>query len=201
MSAALVHFVDTLDKKLTTVIGQLTDSARASKIISVNAALLADQIHHDRTNAAAALKVVAAEIQRLSEESKGGIDALHSILGEVKMLTQTINLAGRQRMISQRVMKLYLIQRAQPSDETGKELARWRGEFVTALKRLHRCTLNTAPISRQLSQVDLAWAEFSAALAAADTGSAIRLNDRVLQEMHAAVLLYESLAGAQPVAS
>lgn len=188
--------MDTLDKKLMAVIDQLADSVRASKIISINAALLADQIHSGRLQTAAGIKAVAREIQRLSDESTTGIDVLQRILADVKLLTQTINLAGRQRMLSQRIMKLFLEQREAGSSERAQEVQRLCTEFQAALERLKLCRLNTTDINIQLTRGTDAWMAFRAALGTGDVAEAIRLNDRLLQEMHAAVLRYESLAGA-----
>lgn len=188
--------MDTLDKKLMAVIDQLADSVRASKIISINAALLADQIQRGRLQTAAGIKAVATEIQRLSDESTTGIDALQRILADVKLLTQTINLAGRQRMLSQRIMKIFLVQRETPSSEQDEELHRLCGEFQGALERLRLCRLNTPQLRAQLARSADAWSAFRGALEAGDVAEAIRLNDRLLYEVHAAVQCYEALAGS-----
>ncbi len=189
--------MDTLDRKLMTVIGQLTDSARASKIISINAALLADQILDGRAKNTLALKVVANEIQRLSDESSSGIAALHSILSEVKLLTQTINLAGRQRMLSQKIMKLFLIRRDSASVYIDQEISALTEEFEHSLDRLKLCRLNTTKIGAQLDRASEAWIAFRSALRAGDLVAAVPVNERVLQEMNIAVQCYEELAGAR----
>lgn len=186
-----------LDRKLLAVIHRLTEAARASKIVSLNAALLADQIHNGRAQNTDAIKVVAHEIQRLSDESSSGIAALHAILDEVKLLTQTINLAGRQRMLSQRLMKLVLIQREQPSAERAREIEHLTGDFERTLERLKNCGLNTGAILAQLERATAAWVAFRSALRVSDIVSAVTLNERVLQEMHVAVQHYEELAGAK----
>lgn len=189
--------METLDRKLKAVIGQLTESARASKLISINAALLADQIQDGRARNTLALKVVASEIQRLSDESASGIAVLHAVLGEVKLLTQTINLAGRQRMLSQKIMKLYLIHREPAAARADAEIRRSIGEFESALEQLALCPLNTPEIRVQLDRASEVWAAFHAALRSGDYVAAVPLNERVLQEMHAAVQCYEELAGGK----
>lgn len=189
--------MQTLDRKLLTVIDRLTESARASKIVALNAALLADQIQNGRAQNTHAIKVVAGEIQRLSDESSTGIAALHAILDEVKLLTQTINLAGRQRMLSQRLMKLVLIQRERQAPERAQEIERLTGDFERTLDRLKGCNLNTSAIHAQLERVVATWAAFKSVLRDNDISQAVVLNERVLQEMHAAVQYYEELAGTR----
>jgi hypothetical protein len=189
--------MDTLDSKLRTVIGSLTRSARTSKIISINATLLAEQIQHGRMQDTSALKVVAAQIQRLNDEAASGIASLHAILDEVRLLTQTINLAGRQRMISQKIMKLFLLRRAGSSAETTPDPQLLIDEFETGLGRLRQCSLNTAEITRQLDRTTEAWRAFVAALRTGAVAAAATLNERVLEEMHAAVLGYEELGGTK----
>jgi hypothetical protein len=196
--------MDSLDSKLRTVIGHLTHSARTSKIISINAALIAEQLLQGRTQETAALKTVAGEIQRLSDEAAGGIAALHAILAEVQLLTQTINLAGRQRMISQKVMKLFLLRRAGSPADIAPDPQPLIEEFEVGLSRLRACSLNTSAIDRQLEHTTEVWRAFVASLRSGVVATAATLNERVLTEMHATVVHYEELAGArspEPAAS
>lgn len=197
MRAACHGLMETLDKKLQAVIERLAESARTSKIISFNAAILAGQVVQDRTETSSAMKIVAAEIQRLSTASSDGIAELSGILGEVRLLSQTINLAGRQRMISQKVMKLYLIAGTGADPKAGDEWRKWAGEFETALAKLGDSRLNTADIRSQLTRVSELWASFGKALQARDVAAAVDLNERVLTEMNTAVLKYEALAGGK----
>jgi hypothetical protein len=189
--------METLDKKLQAVIERLSESARTSKIISMNAAFLADRGTNDRDHTSAAIKVVATEIQRLSTASSDGIAELNGILGEVRLLSQTINLAGRQRMISQKVMKLFLIEGAGADPKAGDEWRKWAGEFEAALAKLGASRLNTVEIRSQLMRVSDLWAAFGKALQTRNVAVAADLNERVLSEMNAAVLKYEALAGGK----
>ncbi len=192
--------METLDKKLQAVIERLAESARTSKIISMNVAFLADRGASDRENTSAAIKVVATEIQQLSAASSDGIHELTGILGEVRLLTQTINLAGRQRMISQKVMKLFLIEQTETDPKAGDERRKWAGEFEAALAKLEAGRLNTVEIGAQLGKVRELWTVFTEALRARDVIKAVDLNERVLSEMHAAVQKYEALAGGNAAA-
>jgi hypothetical protein len=193
--------MDTLDHKLRAVIAELTTSARTSKIISINAALIAEQLQQGRSQNMAALKVVATEIQRLSDESAHGIAALHAILADVKLLTHTINLAGRQRMLSQKIMKLFLLQRSGSVVDTPLGFRPLVEEFEANLERLSACPLNTPEIRVQLQRGAEVWGAFMDALDKANISSAAALNERVLQEMHAAVQAYEALAGTTPASA
>lgn len=189
--------METLDQKLRTVITRLSNSARTSKIISINAALLAEQLQQGRAQNTAALSVVAAEIQRLSDESSSGITALHAILEEVKLLTQTINLAGRQRMLSQKIMKLFLLQRVGDSPGTNPELPVLIDAFQQGLDGLKCCELNTPQIAAQLDRIEAVWRSFLAALRSGNIAETSTLNECVLQEMHSAVQGYEELSGTR----
>lgn len=188
--------METLDSKLRLVIEQLATSARMSKLISINAALIAERLHHAAGADTSALKVVAGEIQRLSNESATGIATLHAVLAQTRQLTQTINLAGRQRMLSQKIMKLHLLQagpHASPAQAT--ELQSLIAGFEQAFGALRSSSLNTPEIDALLGGATEAWEQFRGALRASDLRPAIQLNEALLVQLHACVQGYESLAG------
>ncbi len=189
--------METLDSKLRLVIEQLASSARMSKLISMNAALIAERLQHAAGADTAALKVVAGEIQRLSEESAVGIATLHAVLAQTRQLTQTVNLAGRQRMLSQKIMKLHLLQ-AGPHATAAQaaELQSLVGSFEQALVALRSSSLNSPEIDALLGRATAAWAAFRTALRGSDLRPAIQLNEALLVELHACVQGYEALAGS-----
>ncbi len=193
--------MESLNLRLTSSISQLSELARTSKIISINVALLAEQIETDRAGSTAAIKVVALEIQRLSDKSNAGLAKLHHIVDDLRLLTQTINLAGRQRMLSQRIMKLFLIRKTGSAPPTSAEFDQAAAEFARALGQLTNCSLNTATISSHLADVTATWNLFFASLQRDDLGASIRLNEQVLHEIHATVQAYEELAGHKALAS
>lgn len=192
--------METLDRKLRLVIEQLASSARMSKLISLNAALIAERLQHAAGADTAALKVVAGEIQRLSDESAAGIATLHAVLAQTRQLAQTVNLAGRQRMLSQKIIKLHLLQAGpHASPAQAGELQTLVASFEEALATLRGSSLNTPELGALLDGATAAWERFRAALRGGDLRPAIRLNEALLLELHACVQGYEALAGgAQP---
>lgn len=189
--------METLHHKLNHSITHLTELARTSKLISINVALLADQILHDRAGSSAGIKVVALEIQRLSDESREGLENLYLILDEIRLLTQTINLAGRQRMLSQKIMKIHLARRLDPAFYPADEAAKLTADFTRTLEQLGRCPLNNAVIRQCLARGTETWTAYLSAVNRDDLAASIRLNELVLQEMHATVQAYEELAGTK----
>ncbi len=186
---------ETLDRKLRNVISRLSDTVRTSQLISLNISLLAVRSTQNLDANNAAIQVVAQEIQRLNLESDGSIAELHTILARVHLLTQTINRAGRQRMLSQKVMKLFLVQQIRGSAEIREEMAGLTKEFETTLQDLLRLELNTPEIHSQLSRAAGSWKSFVAAIGDCDIDAAIPLNEQVLAEVNRCVQFYEALAG------
>jgi len=184
-----------LDRKLRMVISNISDSIRMSKMIALNISLLAARDANNFEENNAAIQVVAREIQRLSNESDSNVDQLRSVLAGVKLLTRTINLAGRQRMLSQKIMKHFLIQAVRPTSGNSEAMRQLMSEFESALLTLRRCELNTPDIVAQIGRVQERWKTFVVALNNADTDAAIQLNELVLADVQQVVQHYEALAG------
>jgi hypothetical protein len=76
-----------------------------------------------------------------------------------------VNLAGRERMLSQRTAKFYLSQNwGAPVPDAVKELNKARTEFVTALQTLMDAPQATEAIKQELSLVEQQWVFFDQAL-------------------------------------
>lgn len=78
---------------------------------------------------------------------------------------QLVNLAGRQRMLSQRMAKLYLAAAAgQSSAAAQAELDKVKAEFVQALQTLHKAPESNSRIKDELQLADMQWIFFEKAL-------------------------------------
>jgi nitrate/nitrite-specific signal transduction histidine kinase len=115
-----------------------------------------------------------------------------------------VNAAGRVRMMSQRMAKLYQAQAWKVGNaETDKNLESTRQEFVATLQELVSAPVNTQQIKDALASAKLQWVFFNNALDQRDMGSSHKLStdvattsERILDEMETVVGLYERLAAA-----
>lgn len=131
-------------------------------------------------------------------------DLLHAAHKVVQLLqdlsgsstARLVNIAGRQRMLSQRLVKFYMLQEwgfDTPTIQDEFEIA--QNAFADALSRLMAAPENTPAIRKELDEAELQWTWFGAALSlrgeasyrlvVADTG------ERLLAHMHRVTKLYE----------
>ncbi|WKB50707.1 type IV pili methyl-accepting chemotaxis transducer N-terminal domain-containing protein [Eleftheria terrae] len=120
-----------------------------------------------------------------------------------KAVGRLVNIAGRERMLSQRAAKFYLLQRWKTEiPQAQRELNDAKHEFVEALRELHDAPEATEPIRRELALARQQWVFFHNALAQASEGNSPEANARqvfttsenILQVMDRVTVLYASLA-------
>jgi hypothetical protein len=125
------------------------------------------------------------------------LEEIGQLTGDFKLLSQVIDKAGRQRMLSQQVMKLFLMQQSNKGLQINiaSDLQESLLQFDQSLSELIDFELNSVGISEQLEKVRLLWHHFKSALNNQDVESATDLNNQVLIEMNQAVMLYVELSG------
>lgn len=211
------------------MIGQNVAAERGQKILAQSIALFESQLEElkglapndEIRSALAALEQewppyktllqgtpTADNAKRIYAAGDTVLGAAHRLTLAYEKLAQTpaghlVNVAGRQRMLSQRMAKLHLFRTwGVNSQQAQQELVKARGEFVAALQELNAAPQNTPQIKAELALVDQQWLFFDDALnAARDAVEAKRgaqdvatTSERILEVMEGVVPLYEKLA-------
>ena len=146
--------------------------------------------------------------RKLMGLSEGVLQAAHKVtqLLEAESGSKTgrlVNIAGRQRMLSQRLAKFYMLKKwgfNQPEIASGIEQA--RKEFATAMQELVAAPQNTAEIKEELEQARVQWGFFEIALERQDDGDNAKsvtnvatTSERILETMNTVTALYEKVEG------
>ncbi|HSV47584.1 MAG TPA: type IV pili methyl-accepting chemotaxis transducer N-terminal domain-containing protein [Ramlibacter sp.] len=132
-------------------------------------------------------KMLAAA-NRLTEAIESGAK-----LGSAKL----INLAGRQRMLSQRMAKNYfLVAAGLDAKPVREQLASDRVEFKQAVAQLHAAPISTPVIRNELQLAEAQWTFFEAAINRKPDADALRnvatTSERLLEVMNGLTVHYES---------
>lgn len=186
-----------LEKRLKIAIKTITELVGKINIISVNASISASRMSNFGTEGAA-FKVIANEIQSISNKSLGDIAELGDVIGDVKFLSQTINKAGSLRMLSQKIIKQHFIldlNLVNNSEDILKDYNVSISKFEEVLCGLDECKLNTDGIVDSISFSKEKWQVFKDSMAKHDHVNCILQNDILLASLQKLVKEYEELAG------
>lgn len=144
----------------------------------------------------------ALRILHLSDET---LALAHRATTQLEALSGTpaarlVNLSGRQRMLSQRMAKLFQADAwGATGPETAAELIDARHEFTVALAELQATPANTGRLRAELELVAQQWYFFESALTQQDLDPRTRAvnvattSERILEAMESVVGLYEAL--------
>lgn len=114
-----------------------------------------------------------------------------------------VNIAGRQRMLSQRMAKYYLFRTWDVNAEAARmELDMARAEFSSGMRQLYAAPRREAQIEAELQRLDKDWIVYRTALTARKNAAALKraapdivdLSERVLETTERLVALYEKQA-------
>ena len=152
---------------------------------------------------AAMVKDKADNLHQLASMNEGLLQAAHTVVQALENLStapagRLVNIAGRQRMLSQRVAKFYLLRSyGFENDEIKKELETAANEFRAALAELSKAPDNTSEISAGLVEVAKQWTVFEKSFSL-PKGQSVPLmiamySEKVLKQMNQITGLYAGL--------
>jgi len=197
-----------LDNSVKLFDEQLVELKQFSRKPEIQEALAKEEALWTEMRAVAIAPVSRDGAKNLMDMSEGLLQAAHKVtqLLENESGSKTghlVNLAGRQRMLSQRLAKFYMLKKwgfNQPEITSGIEQG--KKEFVSALQELIAAPQNTDEIKVELDQARLHWVFFEIALKRQQEEEGLRYttnvattSERILEVMNTATALYEKADG------
>ncbi|MDQ3059644.1 MAG: type IV pili methyl-accepting chemotaxis transducer N-terminal domain-containing protein [Pseudomonadota bacterium] len=179
----------------------LIELGRAGFSAEVASLLSACTADAERLLALLAGKPVAArlgDVNKAADQMLGSADRLTGGLeGRGKSSAKIINIAGRQRMLSQRMAKSYMLMEAgQEPSLLAKQLDVARSEFVLAMDALEAAPVSTPAIKQNLVLARTQWMFYQSALDGKDKTVARRdvatTSERILEVMDSLTGLYDA---------
>jgi len=142
------------------------------------------------------LKQVAALSESVLATANEGTVKLEKLQGN--SLGQLVNLAGRERMLSQRMAKFYFFRQCGlKGKDVDQGLEQARTEFVAALDKLGGAPENTRPIKDWLAMAQTQWMFFDDAIKSGESAEAERhvavTAENLLEAMDKLTGLYTAL--------
>jgi len=108
-----------------------------------------------------------------------------------------VNIAGRQRMLSQRMARAFYFGKWSIDVDTAKDLETARKEFALGLHELVNAPQNTPAIKHDLELAEQQWMFFQHAIASGvdSDRNVATTSERILEQMNAVTEKYEKLSG------
>ena len=140
----------------------------------------------------------AAQLDARAEDVLMAAERLARILQEQATLpvSRWVNLAGRQRMLSQRLVKLYMLQQWQVNSAAQREeIERVQNEFTGALAGMQQRAENSPELRKELDNLALQW-EWLQTVLATEGAESFRLimaegGEAILELADRITLLYQ----------